>query len=100
MVVRGQGPRPAERQKLSPTLGAATVTFPCMCPCREQNLSESPFPHIVKIISFTSRDQGRPKEALINQKELSKMYSWEVIGTEAVISPVPWFWVGFLPRKC
>lgn len=28
------------------------------------------------------------------------MYSWEVIGTEAVISPVPWFWVGLEEICC
>lgn len=36
----------------------------------------------------------------MNQKELSKMCSQDQIGIEAVVSPVPWFWVGFLPRTC
>lgn len=35
----------------------------------------------------------------MNQKELCKVCSLEGIGTEeAVISPVPWLWVDFLPR--
>ena len=48
VVVMGLGPRPAQRQKLSPTLKAATVAFflSVLCgPWRGQNLSEPSFPH-------------------------------------------------------
>ena len=67
VIVMGLGPRPAERRKLSPTLGAATVTFSCMCSVAlggnkiSLNLY---FPtHIAQSIFFTSRDQRRPEEA-------------------------------------
>lgn len=68
VTVVGLGPRPAERQKLSPTLGAAAVLFSCMCSValggNKISLNPHFLTHFVKSISFTSRDQGRPKGGL------------------------------------